>query len=190
MTSRDIHLFISSYSPYYRSTPAASLKFQYRKMAKLSDMADSTAGTEFLSLVEEVVEASEIPTKRRSTSIKSTVDRLSSTAYDRGILPDDLSRLIELITTPSHLDQASIASFIRNLYPVRNVPAENILQVVGSLGHGELKPSLAIQSQLLRWLIMVYHILESPGTLSQAYAVLFNLLDTAAIRSGWTFPTV
>ncbi|KAL0943647.1 mis6 domain-containing protein [Colletotrichum truncatum] len=29
---------------------------------------------------------------------------------------------------------------------------------------------------------MVYHIIENPAILSQAYAVLFNLLDTAAIR--------
>lgn len=29
---------------------------------------------------------------------------------------------------------------------------------------------------------MVYHVLEEPELLSRAYAVLFNLLDTAAIR--------
>lgn len=56
------------------------------------------------------------------------------------------------------------------------------MKVIGSLGHGERKPSYSIQAGLLRWLVMVYHIIEDPDILSQAYAVLFNLIETAAIR--------
>ncbi len=71
---------------------------------------------------------------------------------------------------------------LRGLYPVTRVPGACVLRVVGALGHGRLKPSMAMQALLLRWLVMVYHVLEAPGVLSQAYPVLFNLLDTAAIR--------
>lgn len=71
---------------------------------------------------------------------------------------------------------------MRSLYPAGPVSDDVVLTVVGSLGHGQLKPSLPIQSLLLRWLVMVYHILDSRAVLSRSYAVLFNLLDTAAIR--------
>lgn len=58
-----------------------------------------------------------------------------------------------------------------------------MLRVVAALGHGTLKASLTLQAGLLKWLVMVYHVLETPAVLGQAYPVLFNLLDTAAIRS-------
>lgn len=126
--------------------------------------------------------ASKVPSKRRAVSIKPTVERLADSLYQNGALPDELVRLVSLTCHPQHLDQASLAAIIRNLFPATKVPGDAILEVVGCLGHGELKPSLTIQSHLLRWLVMVYHVLEEPELLSRAYAVLFNLLDTAAIR--------
>jgi len=102
--------------------------------------------------------------------------------YERGALPEELSRLVDLVTVRNQLDQASLASIIRNLYPLGKVKDDVVLRVVGALGHGHLKPSLAIQGLLLRWVVMVYHLLENTSTLSQTYGVLFNLLDTAAIR--------
>lgn len=126
--------------------------------------------------------ASKVPAKKRHVSVKSTVDGLTSQAYEKGILPDDLDGLVDLITHPDHLDQASLGALAKNLYPVGKVSQDIILKVVSSLGHGELKPSLAVQALLLRWLVLIYHILSKPAILSQAYSVLFNLLDTAAIR--------
>lgn len=107
---------------------------------------------------------------------------LTSLSYEWGVLPDTLDDLINLVTTPSHLDQASLSAITRNLYPAAPVSRDIVLRVVSCLGHGKIKPSLPQQAALLRWLIMVYHALESPQILSQAYPVLFNLLDTAATR--------
>ncbi len=126
--------------------------------------------------------ASKLPARRRAVSIKPTVEALASLAYDRGILPDDLHQLVDLIATPTHLDQASLGALTRHLYPAAEVPAETVLRVVGCLGHGRLKPPLAIQALLLRWLVLVYHVLARQAVLSQAYPVLFNLLDTVALR--------
>jgi centromere protein I len=134
-------------------------------------------------LVQDIEEASRIPAKRRSTNVKNTVSRLASAAYSDGLLPDELTRLIEVVTKPAHLDQATVSALIRELYPAAGISADNVLSVVGCLGHGSLKAPLNIQSLLLRWLILVYHILEAPNVLSQAYAVLFNLLDTAVLRA-------
>ncbi|KFA78551.1 hypothetical protein S40288_01449 [Stachybotrys chartarum IBT 40288] len=134
-------------------------------------------------LMRKVVDASKLPPRSRSSDIKPTVAELSSLAYDQGLLPDTLSGLIDLVTSPSHLDQASLAAIVRNLYPATVVTRQAVIRVLSSLGHGELKPSLNIQAALLRWLVMVLQLIETPAVLSQAYSVLFNLLDTAATRS-------
>ncbi|KAI1331956.1 Mis6-domain-containing protein [Xylariaceae sp. FL0255] len=133
--------------------------------------------------ISDVIQASKLSTKQRGTSIKPTVEKLSSLAYDQGLLPTDLNELIDLVTTPSSLDQASLASIVRNLYPAASVSREIIVKVVGCLGHGKLKPSLAIQSALLKWLIMIQHVVENRNALSQTYPILFNLLDTSVLRS-------
>ncbi|KAI5461204.1 Mis6-domain-containing protein [Mariannaea sp. PMI_226] len=133
-------------------------------------------------LVAEVVEASKLPTKSRTANVKPTVANLTSLLYERGVLPDVLDDLVNLITKPSHLDQASLSAIVRNLYPATQVSANVTLRIVSCLGHGKIKPSLPLQAALLRWLIIVYHVLESPQILSQAYPVLFNMLDTAVTR--------
>ncbi|GJC93393.1 MIS6 domain-containing protein [Colletotrichum higginsianum] len=133
-------------------------------------------------LIRDLVDASGLPAKRRATSIKPTVEKIAASAYDSGLLPEPLSELIDLLTRPNHLDQASLNTLVKNLYPATRLSSDAVLRVVGCLGHGELKPSLVLQSNILKWLIMVYHVIEKPAILSQAYAVLFNLLDTAAIR--------
>jgi centromere protein I len=126
--------------------------------------------------------ASKVPAKRRKTAIKPTVEKTTAALYDRGALPDELARLVDLLTIRNHLDQASLGAIVRNLYPSGKVGDEAVLRFVGALGHGQLKPSLPLQALFLRWLVMVYHLLENPAILSQVYGVLFNLLDTAAIR--------
>jgi len=93
-----------------------------------------------------------------------------------------LEEIIDIITVPNHLDQASIGTLIRNLYPVGKVQDEVVIKVVGSLGHGGAKPAFTAQTALLRWLIMTYDILDNQRILSKLYSVLFNLLDTIAIR--------
>ncbi|KAF4119635.1 centromere protein I [Geosmithia morbida] len=134
------------------------------------------------TLIQDVVHAAKLPPKARSTNIKPTVANLTTAAYDYGLLPDALSDLIDLVTSSNFLDQASLSAIVKNLYPATRVSRDLVVRVVACLGHGRLKASLNIQAALIRWLILVYHSLESPGVLSQAYPVLFSLLDTAATR--------
>lgn len=110
------------------------------------------------------------------------MDKICSKAYEDGLSDASLEEIIDIITLPNHLDQASIGVLIRNFYPVSKVPDTVVVKVVGSLGQGRAKPSYAAQAALLKWLVMVYDILENQRVLSQLYSVLFNLLDTIAIR--------
>ncbi|KAK5654856.1 hypothetical protein OQA88_6892 [Cercophora sp. LCS_1] len=137
---------------------------------------------DLIGLLDDIETASKVPAKRRGTSIKPTIEKAIATLYERGASPDELGRIVDLLTLRNHLDQASLSALVRNLYPVGKVNDDALLRVVGALGHGHLKPSLVLQGLLLRWLVMVYHLLENASTLSRTYGVLFNLLDTAAIR--------
>ncbi|KAI3334911.1 Mis6-domain-containing protein [Ustulina deusta] len=150
--------------------------------AQAASLSLETSG-EMQASLSNVLQASKLPAKQRGVNIRPAVDQLASLAYDQGLLPTDLNELIDLVTTPNFLDQASLASIIRNLYPATSVGSELIIKVIGCLGHGKLKPSLTIQAALLKWLIMIQNVVENRDCFLQAYPVLFNLLDTAALRT-------
>ncbi|KXJ93054.1 Mis6-domain-containing protein [Microdochium bolleyi] len=133
--------------------------------------------------IDKIISASKVPPRNRSEEVKPSVEALTALAYERGVLSADLDELIDLVTTPSHLDQASLNSILRSLYPAAPVSGDVLVKVVGALGHGKLKPSLAMQGALLRWVITVYHVVDNSGVLAHSYGLLFNLLDTAAIRT-------
>ncbi|KAI1391110.1 Mis6-domain-containing protein [Hypoxylon trugodes] len=151
-------------------------------MSALQEDDEFQSALDIKELISDVVEASKLTAKQRGRDVKSDVEKLTSLSYERGLLPDDLDQLIDLVTTPSFLDQASLGNIVRNLYPASAVNVDLVVKVIGCLGHGKLKPSLAIQGALLRWLILIYHVIDNQSILSRSYSVLFNLLDTAAIR--------
>ncbi|KAK1243610.1 hypothetical protein MKX08_001748 [Trichoderma sp. CBMAI-0020] len=142
----------------------------------------SSAAKEIDALIRDVAAAAKLPAKSRMGDVRPTVASLASLAYENGLLPEALDELVDLVVTPSHLDQASRNAIVRNLYPVSRVSRDVAIRVIGALGHGALKPSLNIQVALLKWLIMIHHVLETPAVFAQAYSVLFNLLNTAVIR--------
>lgn len=123
-----------------------------------------------------------MPAKQRAIKISARVDKVCSKAYEEGLADASLNRLIDLLTLPNELDQASVNNLIRNLYPASKVPDAIVIKVVASLGHGRAKLSHNAQVALLKWLVMVYDVLENQKILSQLYGNLFNLLDTIAIR--------
>jgi centromere protein I len=130
----------------------------------------------------DVLIAARIPAKQRESKVAGVVERVTARAYEVGVAPDVLEELVDLITTRNELDQASVNGLIRNLYPTEKVSDDIVIKVVCSLGHGTAKASFPAQAALLKWLVMVYDALENRRILSQLYAVLFNLLDTIAIR--------
>lgn len=126
--------------------------------------------------------AARTPAKQRGSKISSLVDRICQAAYADGLSAASLLKLVDLITLPNELDQASLGSLIRNLYPAGKVSDVVVIKLVGGLGHGRAKASFTTQAALLKWLAMVYDILENHAILPQLYSILFNLIDTVAIR--------
>lgn len=123
-----------------------------------------------------------MPSKQRYTDAGKLAKTIASRAYDSGLPGAALERLIKILTTSNHLDQGTITTLIKNLYPAERVPSKLVTQLVCCLGPTKNKPSPATQVQLLRWLILVYDFLEDRTHLSKLYAVLFNYLDMLSLR--------
>src|SRR3990170_2831583 len=98
--------------------------------------------------------AAKTPAKQRSLKISSIVDNLCSAAHESGLSSTSLSRLVDAVTQPNELDQASLRSLIRHLYPRAKVPDIIVIKVVGCLGHGKGKPKYTTQAALLDWLVL------------------------------------
>lgn len=123
-----------------------------------------------------------MPPKQRYTDASRLAKTIASDAYQTGIPPDTLESLINILTQPNALDQNTITTLAKNLYPLERIPSKLITKVVCCLGPNKSKPSTATQALLLRWLILVYDFLEDRNHLSKFYAVFFNFLDMLSLR--------
>jgi centromere protein I len=93
-----------------------------------------------------------------------------------------LRGLVHVASVKTELDQTSVTTLIKNLYPSQRVPADVVVTIVGALGQGKGKPTPATQNSFVKWLITVHEIIEDPTVLSRMYSVLFGLLDSISIR--------
>jgi centromere protein I len=89
---------------------------------------------------------------------------------------------VQLACVKTHLDQSSVTTLVKNLYPAQRIPADVVVTIVGALGQGKGKPSPGTQESLVKWLTVIYEIVENPNVLSRLYGVLFCTLDMISIR--------
>lgn len=126
--------------------------------------------------------ASKLPAKLRKVQLQSSVNAISGPAYECGLSAHALRTIIDILTQPNLLDQTSITALVKDLYPAARVSSDLVCDVVASLGNGRDKPSAPTQNLLLRWVIMIYEVMENQTFFSSLYAVLFNMLDMISIR--------
>ncbi|KAF2711121.1 Mis6-domain-containing protein [Pleomassaria siparia CBS 279.74] len=134
-------------------------------------------------LVDALERASVTPTKQRTVKVSTIVDAICRHAFDHGLDQDALRRVVQVASRKTELDQTSVTTLIKNLYPSQQVPAHVVVTVVGGLGQGKGKPSPGTQNGLVKWLTMVRDIIEHHAILSRMYRVLFNMLDMISIRT-------
>ncbi|KAF8427322.1 Mis6-domain-containing protein [Tirmania nivea] len=94
------------------------------------------------------------------------VDEFAQYSSLRGLPEDSVNVMIDILTTPSKLDQATLATIVKHLYP-RSKVSENVVVKI---------------ALLLRWLVMIYDVLDGHTILSQLYGLLFNCLDLISLR--------
>ncbi|KAJ5139341.1 uncharacterized protein N7515_004189 [Penicillium bovifimosum] len=147
---------------------------------------DSAAGsnkpTGLLDAIEHLEAVAFVPPRQRYTDASLLAKTIASDAYESGIPQPILARLLKILTTKNSLDQGTITTLIKNLYPLERIASKNVTQVVCCLGPSKNKPSHATQALLLRWLILAYDLFEDRTHLAKLYAVLFNHLDMISLR--------
>jgi centromere protein I len=126
--------------------------------------------------------ASKTPAKSRDQNISGIVNQICSYAFEHGLPNSQLQSIVNILVQKTTLDQSSITTIIKNLYPTDQISSDIVIQIVGSLGQGIRKPSAHVQNALLRWLCIVYSIVEDPRILSKLYGTLFNMLDMVSLR--------
>jgi len=75
------------------------------------------------------------------------VDEFAHYSSFRGLSEDSLNVMIDILTAPSKLDQATIATIVKYLYPKGKVPEDIVVKVVGCFGQGQSKPTHATQAR-------------------------------------------
>lgn len=123
-----------------------------------------------------------MPPRQRYTDAGQLGKQIAEFAYESGVPQAALERLLKTLTRSNYLDQGTITTLIKNLYPSEQIASKLVTQVVCCLGPTKNKPSPATQALLLRWLILVYDFIEDRSHLSKLYAVLFNHLDMISLR--------
>lgn len=122
------------------------------------------------------------PAKQRAVKVSGAIDAICRHAFEDGLDEDALRAVVQIATLKTELDQTSVTTLVKNLYPAQRVPADVIVTVVGSLGQGKGKPSPGSQNGLVKWLAIVHEIIQDPDVLSRLYGVLFGMLDMISVR--------
>lgn len=112
------------------------------------------------------------------------IDTICQHAFAAGLDEDALETVVHIAARKTELDQTSVTTLVKNLYPAQRVSGDVIITVVAALGQGKGKPSPGTQDSLVKWLALIHEIVESADILSRLYGVLFGMLDMISIRCG------
>lgn len=112
------------------------------------------------------------------------VDTICEYAHQNGLSAPTLRQLLDTATlsTDFRPSRPNSIKIIKSLYPAGKVSSDLVCLVISSLGPGKAKPATSVQSSLLKWILMVYHVLEDASILSNLYSVIFNMLDMPNLR--------
>ncbi|KAF9701195.1 hypothetical protein EKO04_000378 [Ascochyta lentis] len=132
--------------------------------------------------LESLHKASQTPAKQRALKVSGVIDTICRHAFADGLDEDALETVVHIAARKTELDQTSVTTLIKNLYPAQRVSGHVIITIVAALGQGKGKPSPGTQDSLVKWLILVHEIIDDASVLSRLYGVLFGMLDTISIR--------
>ncbi|KAL2815977.1 Mis6-domain-containing protein [Aspergillus granulosus] len=143
---------------------------------------DRVLPSNLLDALKHLEAVAHVPARQRYTDAGQLAKQIATFAYEVGVSHAALERLLKLLTRSNALDQGTITTLIKNLYPSERIASKLITLVACCLGPTKNKPSPATQALLVRWLILVHDFLDDRTHLSKLYAVLFNHLDMLSLR--------
>lgn len=114
--------------------------------------------------------------------VSGFVDVICRHAFADGLDEEALETVVHIAARKTELDQTSVTTLIKNLYPAHRVSGDVIVTIVAALGQGKGKPTPGTQDSLVKWLALTHEIIEDGNVLSRLYGVLFGMLDMISIR--------
>jgi centromere protein I len=126
--------------------------------------------------------ASTTPASKRTVKLPGVVDVVCRHAFANGLDEDSLVAIVQIASRKTHLDQTSVTTLVKNLYPAHRVASDIIVTIVAALGQSKGKPSASTQDLLVKWLTAIHPITQDANILSRLYSVLFGMLDMITIR--------
>ncbi|ORZ09055.1 Mis6-domain-containing protein [Lobosporangium transversale] len=112
-------------------------------------------------------------------TVLRTLNTLSSIAHSFGLSPEQLSQLLDIILI-GKIDDTTTRKLIRLLLPRQHVPEMCAIKVMGCLGR---RLAFSNQAALLRWMIVVYNVIDSRTKLQRLYGVAFHYLSYETLRT-------
>ncbi|CAG8659270.1 7903_t:CDS:10, partial [Ambispora leptoticha] len=117
--------------------------------------------------------------KAKRSEIKIHINELEKLVHWHGLEEEQLSDLLNLVFS-AKLDVADTKRIIKLLIPRQKISENLVIKILGKLGHELVIHS--IQGLLLRWIILVYPLLEDYSRLQKLYGVIFHFLEYQGLR--------
>lgn len=112
-------------------------------------------------------------------TVLRALSALDPVAHHFGLSPAQLVQLQDIILL-GKIDDTTARKLIKLLLPRQHVPEMCAVKVLGCLGK---QLGFANQAALLRWVILVYDILDNRTKLQQLYGVAFHYLSYETLRA-------
>ncbi|XP_076323395.1 centromere protein I-like isoform X2 [Tachypleus tridentatus] len=131
--------------------------------------------------VHEALDFLESATKTRSLPVQLSVNLIQRTARSEGLPGDILIKLIAVIGRKK-FSEAVCRRLIRSLLPFDVVPVIAVLKTISWMGVGNI--SIALQADLMRWIVAVYDHIDKKDDLHSIYGIIFHYIECDIIFGG------
>ncbi|XP_019634916.1 PREDICTED: centromere protein I-like [Branchiostoma belcheri] len=112
---------------------------------------------------------------RGNIKLQLALEGIEQHAQNKGLSPDTILSLTQVITSGKFADSTN-SRLVKCLIPATTVPEEAAVRAISWMCTN--KPSKNVQALLLRWLVLVYDLIDGKDKLHALYGVLFFFIQS------------
>ncbi|GBB86979.1 hypothetical protein RclHR1_13430003 [Rhizophagus clarus] len=129
--------------------------------------------------LQHIAQNASVKEKDVKRNVKNQIVELVELVSENGLEVAQLAEVLNVIII-GKLDHVDIIKLVKILLPRANVPNFLIIKVLSNLGNKVLKYD--VQALLLRWIIIVYNVIEDHSQLIKFYGVIFHYMEYNTLR--------
>ncbi|KAK2157536.1 hypothetical protein LSH36_189g04025 [Paralvinella palmiformis] len=114
------------------------------------------------------------PKIQGNVELQNSLNKIDCVATETGLPAEDITTLVSVAANGT-FPEAICSRLIRNLIPATVVPSEAVIRAISWMSTNI--PSSKIQGLLVRWIILIYNMLDTLNDLHALYGVLFYFLE-------------